>query len=442
VSPSSLYVKNGNTFSVASHGSLDVREVLPAQTYVLKLDPNHGFYMETVENFSLPPKVYGDTTRLADRVIHTFLSRPRSTGVLLVGDKGSGKTLLARAISLECISRSIPTLIINTPFKGDSFNSFIQSITQPCVIIFDEFEKVYNNKDQEHILTLLDGVFQSQKLFILTSNEKHRIDDNMKNRPGRIFYLFNFKGLDESFVREYCEDNLKDKSKIDDIIRVSSLFDSFNFDLLCAFVEEVNRYNEDPRDLIELLNARPEYCGGMGYEIGSVLFRDIQVPLKSVDCNDLGAFNTTNDSFYTYIYFAYRKDDEELEKMFKSMDENDDENDMDTYYDLYKQGKVKFKSEVVKSSRNILASRAALAEKNTGIRMVNIVMVPGDIMEYRPNGAVYKDEASGVIVYIKRGSEEKKSISSMMKGCNHTLNFDSQPDIDLPLLLGEVRGQD
>jgi hypothetical protein len=35
------------------------------------------------------------------------------------------------------------------------------------------------------------------------------------------------------------------------------LFDSFNFDILKALIEEMNRYKEDPIKALEMLNAKP-----------------------------------------------------------------------------------------------------------------------------------------------------------------------------------------
>jgi hypothetical protein len=89
----------------------------------------------------------------------------------------------------------------------------------------------------------------------------------MRNRPGRIFYLLDFKGLDQVFIREYCEDNLVNKQYIDQICSLTSLFGEFNFDMLKALVEEMNRYNETPTEALEMLNAKPEYDEGAKYEI-------------------------------------------------------------------------------------------------------------------------------------------------------------------------------
>jgi hypothetical protein len=200
-------------------------------------------------------------------VIRTFLSRPAATGVMLTGEKGSGKTLLTKNIAIELAKQGIPTIVINAPWHGDKFNSFIQTITQPCAILFDEFEKTYDRDEQEAILTLLDGVFPSKKLFMLTTNDKYRVDFHMRNRPGRIFYMLDFKGLDSEFIREYCQDNLENKGHIEKIVSIASLFSEFNFDMLKALVEEMNRYNETPQESLKMLNAKPEFDGGSKYSV-------------------------------------------------------------------------------------------------------------------------------------------------------------------------------
>jgi len=93
----------------------------------------------------------------------------------------------------------------------------------------------------------------------LTCNDKWRIDQHMRNRPGRIFYMIDFKGLTSEFIIEYCNDNLNDKTHIDQIVKIATLFTEFNFDMLKAMVEDMNRYGETPQQVMQLLNAKPEY---------------------------------------------------------------------------------------------------------------------------------------------------------------------------------------
>lgn len=264
----SYFLKSGNTFKVSTKEALDLHDKLPAGTYTVGFDKMTGqFYLEGIENFEIKGKLYGDTTRHAGRILKTFLDRPASTGVMLTGEKGSGKTLLSKQIAIDAFKAGIPTIVINQPWCGEGFNAFMQMIDQPTVVLFDEFEKVYDQNDQEQMLTLLDGVYPSKKLFMLTCNDKWRVDRHMRNRPGRIFYMIDFKGLDADFIREYCNDNLEAKQHIDTICRIASLFDQFNFDMLKAMVEEMNRFGETPQEVMKLLNAKPEFSEESRYTV-------------------------------------------------------------------------------------------------------------------------------------------------------------------------------
>jgi hypothetical protein len=79
--------------------------------------------------------------------------------------------------------------------------------------------------------------------------------------------MLDYKGLDNDFIVEYCEDNLNAKEHIQTICRISSMFDQFNFDMLKALVEEMNRYNEIPQQAMKMLNARPEFSGETKYKV-------------------------------------------------------------------------------------------------------------------------------------------------------------------------------
>ena len=225
----SYFLKSGNTFKVSTKESLDLHDTLPAGTYTVGFDKMSGqFFLEKIEDFEIKGKLYGNTTRHADRIVRTFLDRPAATGVMLTGEKGSGKTLLTKRISVDAKAQGIPTIVINQPWCGEGFNAFIQMIEQPTVILFDEFEKVYDRDDQEKMLTLLDGVYPSKKLFLITCNDKWRVNEHMRNRPGRIYYMIDF---------------------------------------LKAMVEEMNRYGETPQEVMKLLNTRPEFSSETKYKV-------------------------------------------------------------------------------------------------------------------------------------------------------------------------------
>lgn len=261
------FLKSGNTYKPSAEAAVDLHYTLPVGTYTVKKDMFGNFYLETIDDFSFPGKRYGDNIRNTDRIFSTFLSRTVSTGALFAGEKGSGKSLLAKSLSIKGYENNIPTIVVNEAWCGEDFNQFIQMIEQECIIIFDEFEKVYNSQEQSAVLTLLDGVYPTKKLFILTCNDKFRIDSHMKNRPGRIYYMIEFNGISPEFIEEYCDDNLKNKEHIQTLKKLSSLFVEFNFDMLKAIVEEMNRYDETPQEALELLNAKPEFDNRSQYTV-------------------------------------------------------------------------------------------------------------------------------------------------------------------------------
>ena len=321
----SYFFRNGNNFTVADDNSVDIHKKLPAGNYIVKKDPMSGaLFLQMVDSFKPNGKLYGTTTKDASRIINTYMSRDVSTGVLLTGEKGSGKTLLAKTLSIECANLGFPTVLINAAWEGDAFNKLIQDISQECVILFDEFEKVYDSDEQESILTLLDGVYPSKKLFVLTCNDKWRIDSHMRNRPGRIFYSLEFIGLEPEFIAEYCEDNLDDKTQIPNVIKVGAMFAQFNFDMLKALVEEMNRYKEPARLALRMLNAKPEFGGDSEFNI-SVSEDGKTLPAAWINNKRWEGNPLSVDHITIHIHRKVKKSPDEVDSLAAILDEDDED---------------------------------------------------------------------------------------------------------------------
>ena len=272
---------------------ISVGKELEIATYVVCATPTGEFFLKKVDDFTRPLKLYGTVGKKADRILTTFKDRPNSTGVLLSGEQGSGKTMLARELSLLGAARGLATIIVNTPFAGASFNMFMQMINVPAVVIIDEFEKMYDDEGQEKMLTLLDGLFPSKKLFVLTCNNTWRLDQHLLNRPGRIFYHLKYEGLEAAFILEYCQDVLKNKNEIAAVERITKHFFTFNFDMLVALIEEMNRFDITAIEAVEMLNMTPVSGDDQEHAVTVVIDgKDVSSGFeKTHDCNPLDGEN-------------------------------------------------------------------------------------------------------------------------------------------------------
>lgn len=253
------YYINGSMVRLGNDLDTQVENNLPVGVYTVGFSIEMGYFLTRSPEFTLPSKLYGDTDKMSDRILSTFADRSGTTGVLLSGVKGSGKSLLMKHTAQKALAKGLPVLIVNSAFSGDGFNKFIQAVDHDCVVIFDEFEKVYAEQEQqEQLLTLFDGVYSSKKLFILTANDRYKINNYMNNRPGRIYYSINYTGLSAEFIVEFCNDVLENKKYVDQIVLFASLFQDFNFDMLKALCEELNRYGETLKEALHVLNIKQE----------------------------------------------------------------------------------------------------------------------------------------------------------------------------------------
>ena len=258
---STVYSRGGGRFRPVPISQTDFVKNLDVGVYTVNEDLM-GLFFQHATDFGDPGRVYGNANARASRILNTFQEREGGLGVLCVGEKGSGKTMLSKIIAHRAgVELGIPTIIVNQPLVGDAFCKIIRDLPS-AVVLFDEFEKVYPEREQQgQILTLLEGVYSSNKLFLFTANDRYALNQYMINRPGRIFYYFQYDSLEREFIVEYCEENLEDKTQISSVLTASLIIGNFNFDMLKSMVEEMNRYKESAKEVMEVLNIRPADSG-------------------------------------------------------------------------------------------------------------------------------------------------------------------------------------
>lgn len=262
--------------------NLKVHDLLPAKNYVVKFNNMSGFYLEEYSDITIKEnKIYGVHNTKVNKVLNTFKRFDRNLGVILSGAKGIGKSLFSTLLSTEAVKIGLPLIIVDRYYTGIA--SYLESIQQECVVLFDEFDKTFGNiksgenepDAQASMLSLFDGLSQGKKLFVITCNELRSLNDYLVNRTGRFHYHFRFEYPTPQEITEYLEDKLDKRyyGEIKNVIEFSRKVD-LNFDSLRAIAFEIN-LGETFKTVIQDLNIvnlnNEKYTICLHFENGNIL---------------------------------------------------------------------------------------------------------------------------------------------------------------------------
>lgn len=225
---------------------------LPVGTYKVQFAPESGYYLDPCADMPTPARVYGKNH--ADRILSTYTTLARPLGVWLSGDKGSGKTMLAGVLSSKLREQGICSLLVERPYSGPSFSAFLQNLP-PSLILFDEFEKVYHESDeQSSLLSVFSGTGRTNHMYVLTTNDEYKVHNAMRNRPSRMRYFIDYNGISEDTAADYLADKLQNMSRYTEVLSVLRMIPHCNFDIMQTIVEELNLYGGAVAATVDLLN--------------------------------------------------------------------------------------------------------------------------------------------------------------------------------------------
>ena len=250
---------------------MKLHESLPAQVYSVRCSKQTGFFLEKHADIEInEDKIYGIHMAKIDKVMKAFSVMPRNLGVIMSGAKGIGKSLFAKLLALRAIESNIPVLIVDGYIPGIA--SYLESINQEVMVMFDEFEKTFEKTEhsdpQTEMLSLFDGFSTGKKMFVITCNSVKKLNDFLVNRPGRFHYHFRFDYPDYAQVREYMMDKVAPEyhGEIDAVVDFSAKV-PLNYDCLRAIAFELNMgqtFREAAQDL-NIVNTENEYYSVIAY---------------------------------------------------------------------------------------------------------------------------------------------------------------------------------
>lgn len=215
---------------------------------------NDDLYLEEDKDFEFPTTYYENNSskKLIERTLKTFKSTDKmTTGVLLSGLKGSGKTLLMKKLAKES---GLPIIVVDKGVYSNDIETFFSRITTDVCVLFDEIDKYW---DTRYLLGFLDGVKPTcKKIVVATCNDEQEIDEFLNDRCSRIRYKMNFSGLTKEIVSGIINDIIKDKNKADAAAEyVCSNIKTISHDNVIIFAEELKNNPDDSFDeIMEILN--------------------------------------------------------------------------------------------------------------------------------------------------------------------------------------------
>lgn len=248
-------VESGKRYRIFNN-AITTYDQLPPKTYRVDYDPDtRTFSLLEAHDFEIPEtKIYGQHLDKVKKVLNAMDKMNRNLGVILSGDKGIGKSLFSKCLGLKARKKGIPVILVNEYNEGIA--NFLEEIEQTVMILFDEYDKIFNDKKyncQAEMLSLFDGVSAGKKLFVITCNEIQSLSQYLINRPGRFHYHFRFLYPTADEIRDYMEDKL-DKQYYDEIENVIafSVRMNLNYDCLRSIAFELNnglKFQEAINDL-------------------------------------------------------------------------------------------------------------------------------------------------------------------------------------------------
>ena len=298
----SEFIKEGNRIVPKPNG-LDY-DLVPKKVYNLMYNEFSGVsYFEEDGSLNLPSKVYStaDDDRFVKRVITYYNNTDKlSTGVMLSGIKGTGKTVLAKVIARDS---GLPVIVVNENYPTRRINDFFKKFSTPVCVIFDEVDKNWNT---EFLLGWLDGVqTNAKKLVLFTCNDDNIVSTYLKDRCSRVRYLRKFAADENTkFLKSIIADKGIDDKNDEIYTFITSSFNLLSMDNILSFLDEKMLF--------------PEYDN-------FTIVKDMNIKLKDEFMKKMSASKNPNEPTKDLLSNVLNNNSEYYDDTSEYYDDNDDD---------------------------------------------------------------------------------------------------------------------
>jgi len=231
-----LLLDHGSHICVSAYSDKDRLEALRPAVYEIVLTDTGVKLFTLQDKFLVSERKFGDHNEFRKVLTEDYDRVGPSVGVILIGIKGSGKTMLAEDVCNHYLKLGLPVFRVNTILPL-SVLELVSAAAGPAVWYFDEFGKVYredkDNSNRDDLLGFFGSASRLGSLYLVTANHDNELSNFMVHRPGRFRYSFSFhtpnlEQLDEVFNHYMVDEELRP------MLRAWVSQNDVSYDVLCS----------------------------------------------------------------------------------------------------------------------------------------------------------------------------------------------------------------
>jgi hypothetical protein len=236
-----LLLDHGSHICVNAYSDKDRLEALRPAVYEIVLTDTGVKLFTLQDKFLVAERKFGDHNEFRKVLTEDYDRVGPSVGAILIGVKGSGKTMLAEDVCNHYLKLGLPVFRVNTILPL-AVLELVSAAAGPAVWYFDEFGKVYredkdkNNRDD--LLGFFGSASRLGSLYLVTANRDEELSNFMVHRPGRFRYSFTFQTptgeqLNEVFNHFMVAEDLRP------MLRAWVSQNEASYDVLCSILPTI-----------------------------------------------------------------------------------------------------------------------------------------------------------------------------------------------------------